>query len=102
LKLLIRVKEFSGAFFFVFYRKPTSLRKANEKDSASMSYKQTRRNSFKPSVRKQNVFTLLMTVYVRWPAKNSGAFVFGLNFWFFWFKPKEQKKIFPIHLSNDL
>jgi hypothetical protein len=35
----------------------------------------------------------LMIVHVRWPAKNSGAFVFGLNFWFFWFKPKEQKKI---------
>jgi len=33
-----------------------------------------------------------MNVHVRWPAKNSGAFVFGLNFWFFWFKPKEQKK----------
>jgi len=33
-----------------------------------------------------------MNVLVRWPAKNSGAFVFGLNFWFFWFKPKEQKE----------
>jgi hypothetical protein len=31
---------------------------------------------------------------VRWPAKNSGAFVFGLNFWFFWFKPKEQKRFY--------
>jgi len=39
-----------------------------------------------------------MTVHVRWPAKNSGAFVFGLNFWF---KPKEKKKI-HIYLSNDL
>ena len=33
-----------------------------------------------------------MTAHVRWPAKNSGAFVFGLNFWFFWFKPKEHKE----------
>jgi hypothetical protein len=33
-----------------------------------------------------------MTAHVRWPAKNSGAFVFGLNFWFFWFKPKEPKR----------
>jgi hypothetical protein len=40
-----------------------------------------------------------MIVHVRWPAKNSGAFVFGLNFWFFWFKPKENKKkiIFLVH-----
>jgi len=42
-----------------------------------------------------------MTVHVRWPAKNSGAFVFGLNFWFFWFKPKEQIKK-SISLSEDL
>jgi hypothetical protein len=42
-----------------------------------------------------------MSVHVRWPAKNSGAFVFGLNFWFFWFKPKEQKKK-SISLSKDL
>jgi len=39
----------------------------------------------------------LTTVHVRWPAKNSRAFVFGLNFWFFWFKPKEQKEISLMH-----
>jgi hypothetical protein len=43
----------------------------------------------------------VMTVRVRWPAKNSGAFIFGLNFWFFWFKPKEHKKktIYLMHSS---
>src|SRR5687768_3818879 len=30
--------EFSSAFFFVFHRTSTSLKLANEKDSASMSY----------------------------------------------------------------
>jgi len=38
------------------------------------------------------LFTNFQTLHVRWPAKNSGAFVFGLNFWFFWFKPKEHKE----------
>jgi len=37
----------------------------------------------------------LMIVHVRWPAKNSGAFGFDLNFWFFWFKPKEHKRNNP-------
>jgi len=33
-----------------------------------------------------------MTVVVRWPAKNSGAFVFGLNFWFFGSSQKNIEK----------
>ena len=34
----------------------------------------------------------MIGVVVRWPGKTRGALVFALNFWFFWFKPKEHKK----------
>jgi len=44
----------------------------------------------------------LMIVHVRWPAKNSGAFVFDLNFWFFWFKPKEHNKKMIFLMRSDL
>jgi len=49
-KLISNHQEFSSAFFFVFYKTSTSLKIANEKDSASMSYHQTRSNRFKLSV----------------------------------------------------
>jgi hypothetical protein len=32
------LKDFTSAFFFVFHRSPTSLKIANEKDSAFMSF----------------------------------------------------------------
>ena len=35
----LNLEAFSSVFFFAFHKKSTSLRKANEKDSASMSYK---------------------------------------------------------------
>jgi len=42
----------------------------------------------------RNVFTTYLSVHVRWPGKTGGAFGFALNFWFFWFKPKEQIEFF--------
>jgi hypothetical protein len=38
----------------------------------------------------------LMTVHVRWPAKNSGAFVFGCPFLCFFLLGKQKKEIVSI------
>ena len=72
-------EKFSSAFFFVFHKTSTSLKNANEKDSASMSCNWTRSNSFKASFQIQDVFTILMTVHVRWPARPAELWA-GLDF----------------------
>lgn len=53
---------------------------ANEKDSAFMSFALHEATDLKLSVRKQNVFTILMTIHVRWLGETGGAFGFALIF----------------------
>ena len=69
-------EEFSSPFFFVYYKTPTSLRKANEKDSlpagrqappwVALNHEATGSNyQFEHEMYLQS----LMTVHVRWPAR---------------------------------
>ena len=40
---------------------------------------------------------------VRWPGETGGAIGFALNFWFFWFKPKEHNRCnIPSFVTSNL
>ena len=45
-----------------------------------MSFALYEATTLKLSIRKQNVFTILMTIHVRWPGETGGAFGFALIF----------------------
>jgi len=72
--------EYSSAFFFVFYSSLTSLKIANEKDSASMSFKKHEATVFKLPVRKQNVFTCFDDCSCALARPNQRSIWFGLDF----------------------
>jgi hypothetical protein len=86
------IEEFTSAFFFVFFKSRAVVKIVNEKDSASRNFALHEASCFELSVQIQNVFTILLTAHVRWPAKNCGAFVFGGPFLCFFLLGKQKKE----------
>jgi len=65
---------------------------SNEKDSASMNCKQDAATTAFYQLDKRMRLQNIITVHVRWPAKNSGAFVFGCPFLCFFLLGKQKKE----------
>jgi len=73
------------------YKTSTVIMNTNEKDSASMSCEQYAATTSSYHLDKRMRLQNIMTVHVRWPAKNSGAFVFGCTFLWSFLLCKQKK-----------